>query len=469
MADARQNCRASNDPNAPAELWRLDANGKLRVTWFERCRPKRILATNALLVVEVERTTASWTSEYQEPLKQELRKLARGVAHAAWDCGLQRPVVLACVEEDKSVRRWLTKLVADQEWHRGEFTLWPFDDAKGIDWLLQLRVEALQQSEEDRARPEDDREAIERFAKGQSDELGWLVRELNQVMALRQADAGREFTDRDKQSFNRPIDRWIDSALQRAQREAPDHEPSLTGQLHVPLVLTSYDSGQEGGLHFPAEASEADRKDWCSQSIASLRALRARVSQQQPPVIEIVPQCTPAVAMYVGSVFHAAAGISLRVRQHNQKTGQNEVWQRTPGRAVDPARLEISSRSTGGEPEELCVLISVTQDVTSDADRWMSESAKPRAILQLALPELGSTVVKDGDEAYPIALAVRREVIRARRDLTKRVPLRVFYAGPVALAVFIGAQLNAMGDVYLMDFDKAVPGYVESFHLTPGA
>lgn len=477
--------------NTSAELWELDSeHPNETIPWFETCRPKRILATSALILVEVERLAKTFDKEGGDLFGDELRKLGRGVSQTAWDCELQRPVVLAIVEGNKHQRERLEKLAATQEWHRGEFSLWPVDGHRtSIDWLLEPTVEALCYDIDEKSRPKriEDKavinQLVERMRGRSQAHLANLVSRLfEKIVALRKEESDATPLNEERKDIEPIIERWIEDESSRYTREYKRDKSLDEKALKEPLTVKSYESPQEGELFFDADASEQKRKKWGSQYHEELQRLRRRINQRQPSELELDLRCTPAAAMYVGSVFHAVTGISLVSLQLNQRTGEKERWKRTSQKTVNPHRLlRDEVRIEGDKPVELQVRISAAQDVTADANVWTAENGRSCIVLDLATPELGSDAIGDGDQAYAMATAVRNAVVREQRNWARdrykgddpdspreRLSLRFFYAGPVTAALFIGAQLNAVGEVFLMDYLKDKRTYVESFQLSPG-
>lgn len=497
--------REAKGSQASVFLWELnDESSKGQPTWFEKCRPRSVRATPALILVEVEPLVDTWQEDGQDGFGQELRKLGRGVAQLAWASGLQRPVVLAIVEPEESRRKRLEKLAADQEWHRGEFTLWPVecattrqdppsqpeleDPRTSIEWLLTISVEALQYDTDSRPSRTDDRapvaDLVGRLRREQKPGLADLVEaRFADIEELRPTESdAHPLTDDERKDVEPALERWIEQALATKTAE-PKQAAQLQsqndpGELGEPLLLTSYGAPPPRGLHFPADAPESARTGWAQEHRDALLGLRSQVLGRDLHELVVELSCTPAVAMYLGSIFHAATGIALVNHQHNERSGEQEIWRRTLGRPLDPLPLRAGSRTIGDKPGELQVRISVAQDVRPEADAWTAGRGLSTRVLELEVPALGREVIADGDQAYALAVAVRQAIVAEQRAWagtrtqgstgSARLPLRLFYAGPVTGALFIGAQLNAVGEVRLMDFLKDQRQYVESFCLSPG-
>jgi hypothetical protein len=68
-----------------------------------------------------------------------------------------------------------------------------------------------------------------------------------------------------------------------------------------------------------------------------------------------------------------------------------------------------------------------------------------------------------GAEAVAAALQIA-DAIAKMRDHHPYEVAHLFYSGPVALAAFIGHQLNACGNIQI--YEHQDPGYLPSFFLT---
>ncbi len=465
-------------------------------SWFKDCQPLRIEVTPALVLVRFE-----WTDEgrkgYLEDWKLELRKLGRGVGQCAAASNLQRPVVLAIEESDGNRFTKLQKLSADQEWHRGDFALWPLEPGggsgptsndgatpRGFEWLLEPTVQGLVYAENERSTRVEDGAIAEKFAdelkRAEKGSVAALVERLfDKIKTLREEGEGTALTESEVAEVDAVTEQWFDDELTRRERERKRLDeaapaPALSDSGELPrLIVESYGGSklhsQKATLYFGADDDEQARKAWKTQSEEFLTEFRNRVRGLRPPKLTVDAQCTPAAAMFVGSWFHAATRIHLVAIQHNQRTNTEEAWQRVPGRAIDAYELQSDVQPIGGDPEELQVRISIARDVSEDADAWTHGSATRSAIcLNLRIGDPSSSAVRNEQEACAIARAVREAILRARQPWGSRLPLRLFYAGPAALALFLGAELNAMGRVLLMDWHKTLGRYVESFDYSPG-
>jgi hypothetical protein len=77
----------------------------------------------------------------------------------------------------------------------------------------------------------------------------------------------------------------------------------------------------------------------------------------------------------------------------------------------------------------------------------------------MAPPSPGSQSIAGAEEAYAYARAVREQLGKLVKEHgIKRT--RLFFYGPLALAVFLGQQLTSVGEIQLFEYQD--PGYVPS-------
>lgn len=94
-------------------------------------------------------------------------------------------------------------------------------------------------------------------------------------------------------------------------------------------------------------------------------------------------------------------------------------------------------------------------------EKWRKSSVdrEPGVVLEL-IPAGGSSRYSLSKvDVVPIATRIVHAVLNARRSSAR---LRVFCAVPNALAVAIGREMNAFGEIATMDWDKEGETYLET-------
>ncbi len=200
--------------------------------------------------------------------------------------------------------------------------------------------------------------------------------------------------------------------------------------------------------------------------------IRNRVQSQARKRVRIHPRCAPGMAILAGSVFHRASGVEVEVDQNGVLWDLNQgrsAALRGEGRDGILAAWEQDWKFDEGEGlQERHLLISVAANVLPGYQTWRLRNwdrpdlEKVAARIALSLAPLPAQVT--GARA---ACRLALEADRLIRELPEpQTPLRIFFAGPVGLAVALGRELNTAGQVILMDWDKDSQQYQESITLT---
>lgn len=439
---------------------------------------RSIVIRDALVAVRV-----AHSGTLAERDRTPLASLVRAVLVVLGDHNLLRPLVVYVAEPGVTPAADADQLVAmkkwedDQDWHRGRFVFF----AQRPTGLLETRIAGLEQpasapAEEPggptivRETDVDSLDAIALLNGWTTDRLFLTVRDW----------ASRWIEEHGRRPPTRDGRDQLRSALADWVAAEPVPEPDLPT-----VVLASYAPHEQvpsmsgvardavEHLYLDATADESTRQGWDALMFEPLVTVRRRLAQNREDTIALHARCTLAVAIRAGSVFHASSGLSAAVIQLNPARNVHELWQITRGRRPQLADVEVERTSPPKDVTELQLRISATVSVDQEAAKWTSAAGSQlhAEVLRISIPQSSDDSVRDADHAWDIARRVRAELRAVQSTLPAPVPVRIFYAGPVALAVWIGAQLNAVGEVILMDFlkDARPPRYVVSFSFQPGA
>jgi hypothetical protein len=419
--------------------------------------------------------------------RETLGAMVRAIGHVMAGHGLLRPLVVYVYAEKATGEASVVEIEAtalaatpskiatlklwedDQDWHRGRFIFFTIlpqgllsPEIKGFERAT-TELEGLK-VEDDLARLD----AVARDLRGTGTALLTLARDW--AVAWDKSNKGA--------APDEPAVRELGSRL-----AAWAAQPLPTPSLPV-LVLASYSSSEpapvvpgvaespEDTLYFDQSAGEEVRGGWEAEASARLLAVRRQLQDRRRSTLVVHAKCAAALAMRAGAVFHASTDFVLAVVQRDPGTQQDVLWRPTAGRNPRPVELDITPRAPAGSPTELQLRIGVTRPVDRDADAWTAASPTVHPfILDISVPPGGDNAIHGPDHAWDIARAIRAALLNAQQSLLTPLPVRIFYSGPTALAVWIGAQLNAVGTVILMDWLKADerPRYVASFTFQPGA
>lgn len=180
------------------------------------------------------------------------------------------------------------------------------------------------------------------------------------------------------------------------------------------------------------------------------------------------PRCHLGIVMRAGAIFHLQTGFSVGCDQNG------EIWDivREPS-GNDRPPLWTLDRTEEPNHEEIHLLVSITQDVTRKYEAWRTRKS-PGTALRLHF-HLASGVGRTSLSKYDVVDAAQQiaatilsipppETTFANNESPLR-RIRVFYAGPVAFAMALGAMMNTWGDVITMDYSKNAGDYFESFRF----
>lgn len=232
----------------------------------------------------------------------------------------------------------------------------------------------------------------------------------------------------------------------------------------IRIVLANYNPRETpvDDITFRIYSSFADRPSWEERFGGGLRKIIAALtSRADTKALEIWLACTPAVAIRTGVEMDRRT--SFRVAAN--PTGHDSLRGSLDVTAATDADIEVSTVVTAAP--EIHVLLSVSQDVTLGYLEWVKETSAPEASQLRMRPTAGPSQKSIRDVAHALAWAreVRAQIIalRAAANLQSIPAIRIFFAGSVVLALAIGRELNAMGQLILMDYDRDTKRYVESF------
>jgi len=251
---------------------------------------------------------------------------------------------------------------------------------------------------------------------------------------------------------------------------APEPKPILKEAPPPLIVLSSYNPTETWQDRAPqclvwAPHDWGDRSSWEGEIAGALLSAREDLRRLGHRQVLLHPKCIPGVALRAGAVFHQATEFSVRCTQFNAGSRQQEVWDLTETRGPLPSlTVEIVKDAA---PEEMHLLVSVAQSVSDDWRAWRLTHTTPAFQIHIAPADgPGRAALRGSEDAVAWARAIVDALLRHRPS--PRLPTRIFYAGPTGLAIAIGRELNAVGEIRVMDFLASERQYLESFTFTPG-
>lgn len=205
---------------------------------------------------------------------------------------------------------------------------------------------------------------------------------------------------------------------------------------------------------------------WQNMLLPELSRLRDQLKRgyTSPITIALRAKARLSAAYAFGYVFRATAGFRLHIQQ---RTIRNQtVWWGSDEPLVESALLQIKSVSMSTESTDISIEVSIGNlDVGVDAEVYIEQhQLSVRERLQISQLN-GPQSVKDGAHALAIARQIRSSIIAVRNRAQTRT-VHLFGAMPVALAVLLGAQLNACGPIQCYEFDVESRAYVLACYLS---
>jgi DNA-binding CsgD family transcriptional regulator len=113
--------------------------------------------------------------------------------------------------------------------------------------------------------------------------------------------------------------------------------------------------------------------------------------------------------------------------------------------------------------EHRTLALNIRGDGRHDVRRYIESTGQPARLFAFMSPSTqGSQSIGGSEDACAFAQLVRDRMGQlAKADSLQRT--RLFFYGPLALAVFLGQQLTAVGEIQLFEYQD--PGYIPSCSL----
>lgn len=196
---------------------------------------------------------------------------------------------------------------------------------------------------------------------------------------------------------------------------------------------------------------------WNNELLLELKSLRGRIQGERTErLIRLRGKCPLSSGIALGATFPAVGGWVFEIPQPPAK----EAW-RSDADPKSPYELQVELIDGGGA--DLVLGLNIRGDGREDIRRYIDGTGEPPKLFAFAAPSsLGSQSIAGAEEACAFASAVREQLGRLLKANGIR-RTRLFFYGPLALAVFLGQQLTSVGEIQLFEYQD--PGYVPSCTL----
>jgi hypothetical protein len=208
--------------------------------------------------------------------------------------------------------------------------------------------------------------------------------------------------------------------------------------------------------HFDRPSRRVPPQDvWQYQLLPELEALKKRiVTERIERLIRFRGKCALTTGLAVGAAFPTVGGWTFEVPQPTSK----ESW-RSDAKAMKPYDLQVEMTEGGGSGTDLVLGLNIRGDGREDVLRYIASTGhSPRLFVFMAPVTLpGSQSISGSKDACAFAQSARErlgEIIKNHQISCTRL----FFYGPLALAIFLGQQLTSVGEIRLFEYQN--PGYV---------
>jgi len=136
-----------------------------------------------------------------------------------------------------------------------------------------------------------------------------------------------------------------------------------------------------------------------------------------------------------------------------------DPW-RSDAIATQPYDPAIETAEDSADGTRVVLGLNIKGDGRQDIIKYVeSTGTQPRIFAFMSPPSQGAQAIRGAGDAVAFAQSVRENLgqLLKKYDLRKT---RLFFYGPFALAVFLGQQLSAVGEIALFEYQD--PGYALS-------
>jgi hypothetical protein len=269
--------------------------------------------------------------------------------------------------------------------------------------------------------------------------------------------------------FRQAIDAKRGAVLERKDIEALLHASIGTAAVSEPAVSVYihnwtkevFDLSADYELDWTAHFDRASRRVpapevWQNELLPQLDALKQRIFKERTErLIQFRGKCALSTGIAAGMYFPAVGGWTFEMPQPPAK----ELWRSDakPTKSYD-LRVELEEGSPDGI--DLVLGLNIRGDGRQDVKRYIESTSEPAKLYAFVSPaSQGSQSIAGSEDACAFAQLVRDRIGQIVKTYSLR-RIRLFFNGPLALAVFLGQQLTSIGEIHLFEYQD--PGYVPS-------
>jgi hypothetical protein len=229
-------------------------------------------------------------------------------------------------------------------------------------------------------------------------------------------------------------------------------------------TIESFDRAADYVLNWSPHFDRATRRvpspeTWNAKLLPELRALQKRIAtERKERFIHFRGKCALSTGIAVGATFPLVGGWTFEVPQPpSQKNWRSD--------AAPTAAYELQTETVDGAADgtELILALNIKGDGREDVRRYVEGAGtRPTMYAFVAPPSPGALAIRGSEDACAFALSVRN-FLGALLKKHRLVRTHLFFYGPLALSIFVGQQLTAVGEIQLYEYQD--PGYLPSCTL----
>lgn len=196
---------------------------------------------------------------------------------------------------------------------------------------------------------------------------------------------------------------------------------------------------------------------WNERLLPELQAAKTKIlAEHTERLIRFRGKCALSTAVAVGATFPSVGGWVFEIPQPPQK----EPWRSD---AEETRPYNLLTELVNGEGTDLVLGLNIRGDGREDVRKYTSSTGVPPKLFVFMAPNVpgGQSIGGSGD-ACAFARRVRENLGQLLKSNGIR-STRLFFYGPLALAVFLGQQLTSVGVIQLFEYQD--PGYVPTCTL----
>lgn len=193
---------------------------------------------------------------------------------------------------------------------------------------------------------------------------------------------------------------------------------------------------------------------WNNELVPQLEGLKKKIlKDRKERLIRFRGKCALSSGIALGAVFPTVGGWAFEIPQPPAK----DDW-RSDAPAASPYHLREEILEASPKGSDIVLGLNIRGDGRQDILKYIESTGNPPRIFAFMSPQSqGAQSIGGAGEAVAFGQAVREHLGQLLKKYGLR-KTRIFFYGPLALAVFLGQHLTSVGEIQLFEYQD--PGYV---------